>query len=143
MLLLLLRCRFFIRQRADCHIDWVVIEIVCLGMIKFKSSGEHASLDDNVTVLLNGIEEKAFDTALVQNHLLEPTNPGDGVGNTVRSSNPALLIWVPETNLDHVVGFAPYAVCEIERVEDFQRSALQAVCLAVEDLHKISTNEYE
>lgn len=46
----------------------------------------------------------------------------------------AVGVGVPEVDLEHVVGFAPDAVGEVEAVEDFETAALQAVRLAVEYL---------
>ena len=87
-----------------------------------------------VAVLADRVEEEALDAALVQHDLLEARDVGDRVGDAVAALDDAVAVRVPQADLQHVVRFDPGAVAEVERVEDLERAALQAVGLAVEDL---------
>jgi len=68
-----------------------------------------------------GVQKESLGPALVEDDLLDP----------------AVAVWVPEVDLEHVVGLAPDAVGEVEAVEDFEAAALEAVGLAVEDLRGV------
>ena len=85
-------------------------------------------------VFADRVEEEALDAALVQDNLLEAGDVGDRVGDTVAALDDAVRVRVPQADFQHVVRFEPGAVAKVERVEDLERAALQAVGLAVEDL---------
>ena len=126
---------FFFAQSAEGDCDGVIVEIVGLCLVKGKRRRQNTSLDVKAAVVLpDGVQEKAFNAALVQNNLLEPTDADDCIGNTIGATDPTGLVGIPETDFDHVVGLAPGSVANVEGVQDFEGSALQAVGLAVEDL---------
>jgi hypothetical protein len=57
-----------------------------------------------------------------------------GIVSGILALDNAVFIRVPEADLQHVVRLDPRAVAKVEAVEDFERAALQAIGLAVEDL---------
>ena len=71
------------------------------------------------TVLLNRVQEETLNPSLVQNDLLKAAYARDRIRNAIAALDNAALIGVPETDLEHVVGFDPGAVAEGEGVEDF------------------------
>lgn len=55
-----------------------------------------------------------------QHHLFEPADTGDGICDSVWPTNATILVEIPETYFDHMIGLAPDTVADIEGVEDFE-----------------------
>jgi hypothetical protein len=89
-------------------------------------------------VLLDGVKEEPLNAALMKHDLLEPTDARDSIRNTIRSTDNAVLVGVPEADLHHVVRFSPGAVGKVKGIKDLQCPALKPVCLAAEYLRKAS-----
>jgi hypothetical protein len=89
-------------------------------------------------VLFDAVKEEALNATLVQDDLLKARDVRNGVGDAVGALDYPRGVGVPETDLQHVIGFDPGAVAEFERVEDLQSAALEAVGLAIENLGVLS-----
>ena len=82
-----------------------MIRIILLSspLIKLHTLRQHASLNTNIRVFRYGVQEKPLDPTLMQNHLLEPRDPGNGVWDFVAALDDAVGVGVPEVDLEHVV----------------------------------------
>jgi hypothetical protein len=70
----------------------------CSRAIELESLAENFSLNSDIAMLLDRIEEGRFDTALVQDKFLKPADDENDVRYSVRSSNDTLFVRVPGTS---------------------------------------------
>jgi len=66
--------------------------------------GRHdTSLYANIAAALDGIKKESFNSALMQDDLLESTYSGNGIWYSVTSTNDAIAVGVPETYFQHMI----------------------------------------
>ena len=132
----LLGRRLRLAQVAQRDRDGVRVGMLGERLVEVEVGRHDAVLDGDLAaaVLADRVEEEALDAALVQHDLLEARDVGDRVGDAVATLDRARRVRVPQADLEHVVRLEPGAVAEIERVEDLERAALEAIGLAIEDL---------
>jgi hypothetical protein len=128
------RSRFLLCKVTKGDFDGIGIVVVGFGRIKLHALRQNASLDSNVGVFGDRIQEETLDSSLMQHHLLESRDAGGGVRDPITALDLPFVIWIPQVDLQHVIGFPPHSVGEVETVEDFERATLETVGLAVEDL---------
>jgi hypothetical protein len=116
--------RFLLSEMTKSDFDRIGIIVVRFGRIELHTFRQNTSLDSNVRVLGDRVQEETLDPSLVEDHLLEPRDARGGVGNPVAALDLPVVVWVPQVNLQHVVGLPPHSVSEVETVEDFKRAAL-------------------
>lgn len=116
--------------------DRVIILAFNKALVDLQAGGHDTPLDCDLPAaeLVNCIEEPPLNPALVNHDLLETADAGNGVRDTRGAADNALLVGVPETDLQHVVYLDPCLVTKSEAIEDLQSTTLQAVCRTVENL---------
>ena len=67
----------------------------------------------------HGVEEPSLNPSLMEYHLLKSTDAWNRVGYTITQTDGAILIRIPESNLEHMVALLPSPLSEAQTVEDF------------------------
>lgn len=70
----------------------------------------------------------------MQNNLLEPTDSWYSIWYSIRSSQLSFRVWIPETNLKHMIALLPYSIGKAKRIKNFQGPALESISLTVTKL---------
>jgi hypothetical protein len=89
---------FFDSKMPQYRSGWVSVFDFCSRTIELESLAENFSLNSDIAMLLDRIEEERFDPALAQDKFLKSADDENDFRYSVRSSNDTLFVRVPETS---------------------------------------------